>query len=121
MFDTAWGSHRGAGAGTGRDPPAGLPPAPPFGTGKNPADRANLGWKWSILCDRAGIPIGWTLAGAKLPFLATAVAIGLELGEITPETGAALVSAGLLSVIVFPIVALGVLRPGPSATDHPEP
>ncbi|HKY65316.1 MAG TPA: hypothetical protein VJM49_03055 [Acidimicrobiales bacterium] len=56
-----------------------------------------------------------------LPFLATAVAIGLELGEITPETGAALVSAGVLSVIVFPIVALGLLRPGPSATHHPEP
>lgn len=35
------------------------------GTGKNPTDRAKLGWKWSILTDRAGIPIGWTLAGAN--------------------------------------------------------
>lgn len=61
------------------------------------------------------------LQATSLPFLATAVAIGLELGELTPETGAALVSAGLLSVIVLPIVALGLLRPGPSATDPPEP
>ena len=35
------------------------------GTGKNPTDRAKLGWKWSILTDRAGIPIGWTVDGAN--------------------------------------------------------
>jgi transposase len=35
------------------------------GTGKNPTDRAKLGWKWSILCDRDGIPIGWTADGAN--------------------------------------------------------
>ena len=35
------------------------------GTGKNPTDRAKLGWKWSILTDRVGIPIGWTIAGAN--------------------------------------------------------
>ena len=35
------------------------------GTGKNPTDRAKLGWKWSILTDKAGIPIGWTVAGAN--------------------------------------------------------
>jgi hypothetical protein len=35
------------------------------GTGKNPTDRAKLGWKWSILTDRAGIPIGWTTDGAN--------------------------------------------------------
>jgi transposase len=35
------------------------------GTGPNPTDRAKLGWKWSILCDRAGIPIGWTVDGAN--------------------------------------------------------
>ena len=29
------------------------------GTGKSPVDRAKLGWKWSILCDRAGIPVSW--------------------------------------------------------------
>ena len=40
-------------------------PAGGEGTGKNPTDRAKLGWKWSILVDCAGIPIGWTVAGAN--------------------------------------------------------
>jgi transposase len=40
-------------------------PAGGEGTGKNPTDRAKLGWKWSILTDRAGIPIGWAVAGAN--------------------------------------------------------
>jgi transposase len=35
------------------------------GTGKNPTDRAKLGWKWSILTDRYGIPFGWTVDGAN--------------------------------------------------------
>ncbi len=35
------------------------------GTGKNPTDRAKLGWKWSILTDRNGIPIGWAIDGAN--------------------------------------------------------
>jgi transposase len=40
-------------------------PAGGRGTGPNPTDRAKLGWKWSILCDRAGIPIRWTADGAN--------------------------------------------------------
>lgn len=40
-------------------------PAGGQGTGKNPTDRAKLGWKWSVLTDRAGIPIGWTIDGAN--------------------------------------------------------
>ena len=35
------------------------------GTGPNPTDRAKLGWKWSVLTDRAGIPFGWTVDGAN--------------------------------------------------------
>jgi transposase len=35
------------------------------GTGKNPTDRGKLGWKWSVLTDRNGIPIGWTVEGAN--------------------------------------------------------
>jgi transposase len=35
------------------------------GTGPSPVDRAKLGWKWSILTDRFGIPFGWTTAGAN--------------------------------------------------------
>lgn len=35
------------------------------GSGKNPTDRAKLGWKWSVLTDKFGIPIGWTVDGAN--------------------------------------------------------
>jgi transposase len=35
------------------------------GTGPYPADRRGSGWKWSLLTDRSGIPIGWTTDGAN--------------------------------------------------------
>ena len=35
------------------------------GTGRNPVDRGKSGWKWSLLCDRAGIPVGWAADGAN--------------------------------------------------------
>lgn len=35
------------------------------GTGPNPVDRGRSGWKWSLLTDRAGIPIGWATDGAN--------------------------------------------------------
>jgi transposase len=35
------------------------------GTGKNPTDRAKLGWKWSIITDKNGIPFGWAVDGAN--------------------------------------------------------
>ena len=35
------------------------------GTGKSPVDRGKLGWKWSILTDRKGIPVGWAADGAN--------------------------------------------------------
>jgi len=40
-------------------------PAGGEGTGKNPTDRGKLGWKWSILTDRNGIPIGVAVDGAN--------------------------------------------------------
>ncbi|MGH9287219.1 MAG: cation:proton antiporter [Acidimicrobiales bacterium] len=73
---------------------------------------------------RRGAVAAGLLQATSLPFLVTAVAIGLELDELSQETGAALVSAGLLSVIVFPIVSLALLRrppptPDESAADEP--
>jgi Kef-type K+ transport system membrane component KefB len=50
------------------------------------------------------------LQATSLPFIAVATGIGVSLGLITPATSAALVAAGLLSVIVFPAVALGLLK-----------
>ena len=35
------------------------------GAGKSPVDRGKSGWKWSLLCDRAGIPVGWTADAAN--------------------------------------------------------
>lgn len=34
------------------------------GTGPNPTDRGKLGWKWSIACDRWGIPVGIPVGAA---------------------------------------------------------
>ena len=35
------------------------------GTGKNPCDRAESGWKWSLAVDGMGIPVGWATDGAN--------------------------------------------------------
>ena len=53
------------------------------------------------------------LQATSLPFLVTATSIGVTLGEIKPITAAALVSAGLLSVVIFPLVAVTLLRESP--------
>jgi hypothetical protein len=52
------------------------------------------------------------LQATSLPFIVTATQIGVAIGTIRPATGAALVAAGLLSVVLFPLVALGVARGG---------
>ncbi len=54
------------------------------GTGPNPTDRGKRGWKWSVMCDRDGIPVGWAADGANRhdqvlfePTLAAAAGRGL--------------------------------------------
>jgi Kef-type K+ transport system membrane component KefB len=59
---------------------------------------------------------GGLLQATLLPIAPTQ--IGLELGLLSPATGAALVVAGLIAVLVFPTVALALLRQT-SATDQP--
>lgn len=59
------------------------------------------------------------LQATSLPFIVTATQIGVATGRITPVTGAALVCAGLLSVLVFPVTALGLLRAAPAAAQEP--
>jgi len=58
---------------------------------------------------RNAIAIG-LLQATSLPFLVVASAIGVSLSVIKPVTGTALVSAGLLSCVIFPLVALILLR-----------
>jgi Kef-type K+ transport system membrane component KefB len=52
------------------------------------------------------------LQATSLPFIVAATQIGVTLGKITPLTAAALVCAGLLSVLIFPVLALTLLRHG---------
>lgn len=49
------------------------------------------------------------LQATSLPFIVVASQVGLAFGIIRPATGAAMVAAGLLSVLVFPIGALMLL------------
>ena len=55
------------------------------------------------------------LQATSLPFIVAATAIGLELGLLDAAESAALIGAGLLSVLVFPLLGLTLLRgaPGP--------
>jgi len=72
---------------------------------------------------RATLALG-LLQATSLPFLVTITQIGVALGKITPVTAAALVCAGLLSVLIFPLLALGLLRrgePEPAEAESTEP
>lgn len=50
------------------------------------------------------------LQATSLPFIVATTTIGLELHELTAPNAAALVAAGLLSVVIFPAIAVGLLR-----------
>jgi Kef-type K+ transport system membrane component KefB len=54
------------------------------------------------------------LTATALPLLVALATIGLESGTMLPENAAALVGAGVLSVIVFPAVAVSLGRSGAS-------
>ncbi len=62
------------------------------------------------LLDRKETLVAGLLQATSLPFLVAATAIGGELGLIDAGEAAALVGAGLLSVLVFPAVGLALLR-----------
>jgi Kef-type K+ transport system membrane component KefB len=54
--------------------------------------------------------IAGLMQATSLPFIVAATAIGLELGLIDAAGSAALIGAGLLSVLIFPLVGLVLLR-----------
>jgi Kef-type K+ transport system membrane component KefB len=64
--------------------------------------RSRVGTRRSVV---AGL-----LQATSLPFIVAATQIGMELGKLDQATGAALVAAGLLSVLLFPLAALTILR-----------
>jgi Kef-type K+ transport system membrane component KefB len=61
------------------------------------------------------------LQATSLPFIVAATMIGLDIGAITEANAAAFIAAGLLSVLIFPITALTVLRGAeePAVTEPP--
>ena len=52
------------------------------------------------------------LQATSLPFIVAATTIGLELHALNRANASALVAAGLLSVIIFPMTAMALLRRG---------
>ena len=79
------------------------------------------------LLDGRQTAIAGLMQATSLPFIVAATAIGQDLGLLSAAEGAALIGAGLLSVLLFPIVGLTLLRrdmPTPSqvtAEEGPEP
>jgi Kef-type K+ transport system membrane component KefB len=61
------------------------------------------------------------LQATSLPFIVAATAIGLQLELIDAAGAAALVAAGLLSVVVFPVTGLALLRAGGGRAEREEP
>ena len=73
--------------------------------------------------DTRRVVVAGILQSTSLPFIVAATAIGLELGAITAAAAAALVAAGLLSVLIFPLLGLTILRretPGGLVHSAPE-
>jgi predicted Kef-type K+ transport protein len=56
------------------------------------------------------------LQATSLPFIVATTGIGMNLGLLSPVMGAALVIAGLLSVVLFPLGALTLLRSDKGST-----
>ena len=78
------------------------------------------------LLDARRTAVAGILQATSLPFIVAASAIGLELGLIDAAESAALIGAGLLSVLAFPVVGLALLRRGapphePAPEDAREP
>ncbi len=54
------------------------------------------------------------LQATSLPFIVAATAIGTEIGVVSAANAAALIAAGLLSVVMFPLLAVTLLRRRPA-------
>jgi Kef-type K+ transport system membrane component KefB len=75
--------------------------------------RADVGVRKSVA--------GGLLQATSLGFFVVAGEIGRELGVLSDATYAALVSAGLVSVLLFPLAALSLLRAEPASARLPVP
>lgn len=69
-----------------------------------------LAYRRYLASDRQMIVAG-LLQATSLPFIVASTAIGLSLDLLTAATAAGLIAAGLLSVLVFPLLSLTLLGP----------
>ena len=65
------------------------------------------------LIPRRQVLIAAIMQGTSLPFIVAGTAIGQELGLISAGSSAALIAAGLLSVLLFPALSLALLKREP--------
>ena len=69
--------------------------------------------------DGRRVLIAGLFQSTSLPFIVAATAIGIELGLIDAAASAALIAAGLLSVLIFPALGLALLRGAPPVPGEP--
>jgi Kef-type K+ transport system membrane component KefB len=62
------------------------------------------------LLDGRRVVVAAMMQATSLPFIVAATAIGIELGLVDAAESAALIGAGLLSVLIFPLLGLTLLR-----------
>jgi Kef-type K+ transport system membrane component KefB len=58
------------------------------------------------------------LSATTLPLVVALTQIGLSTGTMRPDNAAALVGAGVLSVLFFPLIATAIHRPTPTPVTH---
>jgi Kef-type K+ transport system membrane component KefB len=64
--------------------------------------------------------VAGVLQATSLPFIVAATAIGIELDLVDAAESAALIGAGLLSVLIFPVAGLALLRGDEAPIPRPE-
>ena len=79
----------------------------------------------SLLVYRRALPLRQRvemtfITATTMPLLIALAAIGLSTGVMIPANAAALVGAGVLSVLVYPVVAIAVARRGRTVPPGPD-
>jgi Kef-type K+ transport system membrane component KefB len=76
---------------------------------------------YARLIPRKQVAIAGLMQGTSLPFIVAGTAIGQQLGLISAGSSAALIAAGLLSVLIFPALSLSLLRGAGMTRQTPTP
>ena len=71
--------------------------------------------------DPRRVAVAAVMQATSLPFIVAATAIGLELELVDAAESAALIGAGLLSVLIFPLLGVTLLRRGEPDVAEPRP